>query len=130
MEAGNNKQRHKVVMALGTNKEQEANMDKATRLLEGTLTGTRQSHELWTEPIGMVSDRFLNKMISGYTDMTLNDLTRATKAIETSCGRTADGKRRGEVRMDIDIMAFDGERLHCDDWARGYVQALYDEINE
>lgn len=128
--AENSQQRHKVVLALGTNKEQKANMDKATRLLEETLTDIRQSRELWTEPIGMVSESFLNKMMSGYTYMSLADLTQATKAIEKRCGRTADSKSRGEVRMDIDIMGFDGERLHGDDWARNYIKTLHDEIKE
>lgn len=121
-------QRHKAIISLGSNHEQQANLDKALLRIGALLSDAKQSQQLWTMPIGICSDRFLNMMVSGYTSLTLNDFASATKAIEADCGRTVGDERNGRVRMDIDIMEFDGQRFHCDDWNREYINTLSKEI--
>jgi len=123
-------QRHKVILAIGSNCRQEENLRKATDRLERILTDSRWSKCLWTEPIGESTDLYLNVMVSGRTEVPLKELIAALKDIERDCGRNAEEQRRGTVRMDIDIMEFDGERMHLDDWQREYISTLYEEIKD
>lgn len=121
-------QRHKTILSLGSNHEPQANLNKALLKIGALLSDAKQSQRLWTMPIGISSDKFLNMMVSGYTSLTLNDFTSATKVIEADCGRTADDERKGCVMLDIDIMEFDGQRFHSDDWNREYINTLSKEI--
>lgn len=119
---------HTTILALGSNHEQAANMLKATAMLGKLMTRMRQSRCILTEPIGVSANRYLNAMVAGETMLTLADFKTALKRIEGLCGRNAEEQRQGIIRMDIDIMEFDGRRMHLDDWQREYIDTLYKEI--
>lgn len=120
--------RHKTIIAIGSNYEQDHNVDEASARLKLILSDVRCSKRLWTEPIGIVSDKFLNRVISGYTLLPLEQLTDTLKTIEQECGRSEKSQRHGVIPMDIDILEFDGNRLHEDDWSREYIKELSKEI--
>ncbi len=42
--------------------------------------------------------------------------------IERDHGRTPEDKSRGIVKIDIDLLCYDGELLKPEDWQRGYVR--------
>lgn len=121
-------QRHKTIIAIGSNYGQQQNLSTACERLGEVLCGMVKSRSLWTEPIGIISDRFLNIMVSGWTAMSLDELVGTAKLIERDCGRTDEEQRKGLIRIDIDIMEFDGIRLHLQDWSRGYINTLLKEI--
>ncbi len=55
------------MIALGSNVDQEVHIQKAKKWLEATFEDMTLGTSLWTEPIGMSSDRFLNMLGVGYT---------------------------------------------------------------
>lgn len=120
--------KHNVIIALGTNTDREQNICYAIRQIEQMVTDITCSNKLWTKPIGLTSDKFINMLITGNCSMDLATLTQATKQIEHNCGRTTDDIKSGIVRLDIDILEYDNTKLHSDDWKRDYMQVLLKDI--
>lgn len=119
---------HEVIIALGTNTWHAANMLKAMTLLEDVMSGMKYSKELWTEPIGMTSGMFLNKLAKGYCRLEIEELHRRMKDIEHKCGRSEEEKRNGIVKIDIDILKYDDTICHAEDWKREYIKTLMKEL--
>lgn len=122
------KKLHQVTLALGSNCEQERSLSAACARLTALVAVERTSRRMWTEPIGPSPDRYLNMMVRGRTALDREELRRALKAVERECGRARKGEAGGEVRADIDIMEYDGERTRPADWERGYIKELSKEI--
>lgn len=120
--------RHNVTLALGSNHGQETNLSAACARLEGVVDIEAKSRRMWTEPIGQSPDRYLNMMLKGTTTLSKDQLRAALKMIERDCGRTDGGGNGGVVEVDIDIMEYDGQRMHRDDWSREYIKELSKEI--
>ncbi len=120
--------RHQVIIALGSNTDQRQNMEQARHLLGATLLNMRQSRAVWTMPIGIASDRFLNQLVTGQTVLDLPALETTLKEAERLLGRQPDESHRGIVRIDLDLLAFDSRRLRADDWNRDYIRTLLGEL--
>ncbi len=119
---------HKTILTIGSNHEPDANISRALSLLEEVVTDIRQSQTLRTEALDGAKGTFSNLMLSGYTTLSLEELTKITKDIERQCGRKRGGSCDGIVSMDIDIMDYDSQKLHTDDWQRDYIKTLIKEI--
>jgi len=122
------KEIHSIIIALGTNTEHEHNINKALCLLDDIVFDIKYSRKLWTSPIGIMSDMFLNMLVSGRCNLTLPELCNVIKSIETKCGRLDDDKKRGIVKIDIDILQYDNQKEHADDWQRKYIKTLIKEL--
>ncbi len=119
---------HKTILAIGSNHEPDANISRALSLLAEIVTDIHQSQTLQTEALDGAKGTFSNLMLSGNTGLSLEELTKATKDIERQCGRKHGGSCDGTISMDIDIMAYDGQKLHTDDWQRDYIKTLIKEV--
>ena len=97
-------------------------------MLGATLLNMRQSRAVWTMPIGIASDRFLNQLVTGQTVLDLPALETTLKEAERLLGRQPDESHRGIVRIDLDLLAFDSRRLRADDWNRDYIRTLLGEL--
>lgn len=122
------KHNHIVIIALGTNTDHNRNMDKVMGFLCSIMGNVRCSRRMWTEPIGMTSGMFLNMLVSGSCILSLQELKMKIKSMERECGRTTEEQRNGIVRMDIDILKYDNETEHTDDWNREYIKELIKEL--
>ena len=76
--------RVKIVIALGSNVDQEAHILKAKKWLEATFEDMTFGTSLWTEPIGLSSDKFLNTLGVGYTNVNMERTLLANKSISTA----------------------------------------------
>lgn len=119
----------RVILALGTNVNQERNMRHVMRLLADTWRDIKFTTPEWTQPIGMASDLFYNRLAYAEMEETLEELTEKAKRMERLCGDTEAERSRNRVHMDIDILMYGDDRLHTDDWQRDYVQELMKEID-
>lgn len=113
-----------LVIALGSNFDQERNVSFAMEELRKSFPGMVFSKMLWTEPIGIVSDRFVNALGKTSTSMSQQQVTCVLKDIERKCGRCQEDKARNIVKLDLDLMLYGGERLKEVDWNRDYFQQL------
>lgn len=116
-------------MALGSNCDQEKNIGKAMDMLQELFDGNVKFTRLvWTEPVGIKSDKFINCLACVYTLSNYDSINQSLKNIEYACGRNKTDKTRNIVRMDIDILMFGNEKHHDDDWSRTYIKELINEI--
>ena len=115
---------HKTIIAIGSNCDQDANISKAIDGLKMVVGGIRQSQIVQTKAVGGAVGVFKNAMLAGQTRLSLDELTQSVKRIERECGRKPDDKERGVIAVDIDIMEYDGVKLHIADWQRDYIKAL------
>lgn len=123
----NNK--NKIVIALGSNVNQQSNIDLAIAMLGQALPGLVMTRRMWTDPIGMDSDRFLNVLGMAYTELSHDQVERTLKSIESQCGRCRRVGQLDVVQIDIDLLLYAGRRYHENDWARPYVRELVAELD-
>jgi len=118
----------KIVIALGSNFKQEDHIERAKASLEATFDDMVFGNAIWTEPIGMSSDKFLNTLGVGYTNVSKERTLMALRNIEHKCGRRTAESRKGIISIDLDLLLFGSERLHEADWDRGYMKNLFQQL--
>lgn len=120
-----------LIIALGCNSDHEACMEKAkktvSRFFENNIVFTKM---IWTLPVGIKSDKFLNCLALTRTELDFRQTEKALKQIEAECGDTKADRSRNIIRMDIDILLFGDMRFHIEDWKRDYVKELIREFAE
>jgi 2-amino-4-hydroxy-6-hydroxymethyldihydropteridine diphosphokinase len=67
-------------------------------------------------------------LVRGKTELGYDLLTRKLKDIELLLGRTPEERAQGLVRIDLDVLEYDGIRHHLRDWERPYVQDLLPQL--
>ncbi len=116
------------VVGMGTNSRQDEMMARAKELMEKEFQVVAFSHEAYTDPIGISSDKFLNCLALISTSLSADDVNRRLKAIETACGNTSALRRKHVVRMDLDLLLYGSIRLHTADWQRPYVAEMMADL--
>ena len=121
---------HEVVISLAANRFQKRNLSKARSRLALLLHEPRYSSEMWTTPMGSHkrADVYLNQLVGATTQLSLGELTEQLKSIELAFGRNDAKRQLGIVPIDLDVLLYDGERLHLADWERPYTQTLIKEL--
>ncbi len=118
----------KLIVAIGSNYDQKENVDFGKKKLKSILGDTVYfSREVWTHPVGIKSDNFLNCICVAETHHTPGQLRSAFKRIEKQCGRCIKNNREGKITLDLDILQYGDEKFHTDDWKRDYVTKLIDD---
>ena len=120
--------RHKIVIALGSNHRPMVHIRQAREGLSQLINIDRFSRNLWTEAIGIISPRFLNCMAIGTTELSEHELLQTLKTLEQQCGDSRLERQAGRVHLDVDLLRYDDEDYHPNDWKRGYIITLYQEI--
>lgn len=119
-----------IIIAIGSNFFQRKNIEYAKMQLYGMLCDDIVfSKDVWTQPIGINTDLFLNCICIATTKHNYNQIQNALKRVEKKCGRSLKNDRMGHIMLDLDILKFDGERFHEKDWEREYVSELIEDIN-
>lgn len=119
-----------ILISLGSCYGQRSNIEYAKHQLCTILNeGEVFSKDLWTTPIGIDSDMFLNCLCKATTAHSLHQIEKALKSIEKKCGRSLKNDRLGHINLDLDILSYDGTRYHNGDWDREYVAELLDDIH-
>ena len=114
----------RILIALGSNHEQEKNVAFAMERLHSFFPGISFSRMLWTEPIGIASDRFVNALALADTDKEQEEVEQ----VEKECGRSREEKMRNIIRLDLDLLQWGTVRLREQDWERDYIRLLLQEM--
>lgn len=120
------KTKHRCIICLGSNTESEYYMNCAEEILTDLFPGMRWGEIVETAPEGTETvTPYLNRAAVIETYMTFEEVNRLFKDIEKKCGRTPDGKQRGVIPLDIDLLIFDMKIVKPADIKKDYVrQAL------
>ena len=119
----------KLVVAFGSNFEPKINIAKAKQRLSSVFETIKFSSEIWTDPINIKSEKFINCIAIAETSSDLNSVLHNLKEIEDECGNTIQKRKSGKVTMDVDILKYGDVIMHEDDWKRPYIIQLLKELN-
>ena len=72
-----------------------------------------------TDTIGGRGLWYMNRLLRAKTSLSPDQLTTLLKQIEQETQRT-----KQHVTIDLDLMQYDQQRYHLDDWERLYIQRL------
>lgn len=101
----------KITLAIGSNILQERNVAEAQSRLRLLLPGIVFGEALWTTPVGIQSDRFLNLLAYADTPLALDKLQEGLKAIEHEMGDSHENHQQGRVIIDLDVAEYDGRTV-------------------
>ena len=118
---------HEVIISLGSNENQEANLAKAREQLTQLMTEVHFTSAIWTEPENSTRKApYLNQLCKGTTAFGEGLLCEVLKETEKRIGRIKN--EDGIVVIDLDLLAYDGQRHHLRDWKRDFVKNLLNEL--
>ena len=115
---------HEVLISLAANCDHKKNLCEARRRLAQVLCSSCYTPEIWTDPVGGATGKYLNQLVKGNTDLDSDTLQVTLKQMEHDMGRTPADRRQGIVRIDLDLLEYNGCRYHQRDWDRPYVSNL------
>ena len=99
------------------------------RLTEVLGGEQRYSTVLRTEPVNFPSPQpFTNQVAQVATDLSAEEIRRQLKSLEREAGRKPGDKSCGIVRLDLDLLCFDGRVLKPQDWHRQDVVSALEEL--
>lgn len=126
------KTRTKIIIAIGSNRNQEENVLKAHEHLRWMFKNCLFGPRMWTEPIGLEnSDKFLNQVMMGETICSKKSVLAALRCVEQGCGRKIRGPlRKVDVPLDLDLLLYGDEKLHESEWERDYIQSSISYLEE
>ena len=108
-----------VLIALGSNYHQGAHIQWASQRLATLLADVTLSRILWTPDIQGRGLWYMNRLLHAQTTLSPTLLTTLLKQIEQETQRT-----KQYVTIDLDLMQYDNQRYHLEDWQRPYIQNL------
>ncbi|MBQ9203067.1 MAG: 2-amino-4-hydroxy-6-hydroxymethyldihydropteridine diphosphokinase [Prevotella sp.] len=114
---------HRVIISIGSCHLPTAHMPWAAERLSSLLGNIRFSRMLWTADIKDTGIWYMNRLCAAATTLSVDQLTQALKNMETETNRQA-----GRITIDLDLMSYDDERYHLNDWPRPYIQQLLNDI--
>ena len=113
----------KCFIGLGSNERTAAQLLAAQSDLRRSFPGIVFSRLVRTAPVGFgFAPHVLQSGGLLTTPLTASQVRECLKKIERDHGRTPDDKARGIVKIDIDLLCYDGEVLKPQDWQRGDVR--------
>lgn len=117
---------HRIILSIGTNFNRESNAKLVKEIISEAFHKVQFSEELLTNPVGdVLSDKkYLNFLACGFTEDESEQIVAKTKQMETQCGNTEFLRKEGKIAMDIDLLKYDNQRFHENDWSRDYVKKL------
>jgi 2-amino-4-hydroxy-6-hydroxymethyldihydropteridine diphosphokinase len=117
-----------LIVALGSNNNQTNNLERAVSIIKSMFNDAEFSSNMWTNPIGIESDMFLNKLAKFSTKYNLSEILKVLKQVEKDCGNTQNDRDNNIIPMDIDILQYGDKKMHEKDWERPYVRHLMSEL--
>ena len=124
-----NQQTHYILLALGSNVAAELHIEQARARLSAVFPQLRFSRSLITPAIGIVSPPFINCLAEGYCSVPLEGVLVTLKDIEAQMGSVSEERKKGIVKIEIELLQFDDRKRKADDWSRDYIQLLLNELS-
>lgn len=105
-------------------------MMRARNLLTKELEGIRFTRMLTMPAYDKPKEGvFYSNMLATFsTELNETTLITLLKKFELELDDTPELRKSGTVMMDIDLLQYDEERRHTDDWQRAYIKQLMEEL--
>jgi 2-amino-4-hydroxy-6-hydroxymethyldihydropteridine diphosphokinase len=119
---------NKVLIAIGSNYDAESRIEDVRVLLQDSFGEVVFSPTMQTKDVNMEGPDFINLVAVFHTNLSYQQVNALFKKLQTDCGNSEEARRRNEVAMDLDILAFNNRLYHLNDWKRPYIQQLVAKI--
>lgn len=122
----------RIVLSVGSNSgDRNKNVSTALRRLSEILGGDASVSDIYETPDahGGVC-RYMNAVMAGYTELTIEECDRFCKLIETEAGRDNECRKRGEVPVDVDIVVWDGKVVRERDYRQNFFTIGFGQIQD
>lgn len=114
---------HSCLLCLGSNFERHAHIAQARQSLVHHFPGIRFGEEMETEAIGSgFLSPFTNQLARFSTLLSAEEVRTILKSIEKENGRLPEDKTQGIVKLDIDLLMYDGQILKPKDMEKDFVR--------
>lgn len=120
------------LLSLGSNDAPEASLEQARMLLTHRFPSLRWGAAKQTEPIGMPPGTpwFVNQVGALYTSLSSIEVRLILKEMEKLIGQTPEGKAKGLIRIDIDLLCYNGTVLKEKEYNYPCIRSLINELLE
>ena len=125
--------KHVFYIGMGSNVPEAAILLENARVGLTTLSNGEAlfSTPISTEPVDFLwPAQFTNQVARLTTTMSMGEIKASLKQLERDAGRRRGDKQRGIVRLDLDLLAVDGNVLRPSDWQRPYIRQGVDELEQ
>lgn len=120
---------HTIIIGIGSNCHPSENLRRAEERLTALFHDCVWSPFITTEPVGISSEPFINGLLQASTSFEESEINRLLKETESLLGRNPADKQNGKVIIDLDLMAFDGQRRHERNWLFPFQEQLLKALN-
>jgi len=120
------------LLSLGSNDAPEVSLEQARKLLEQRFQSLHWGAAKKTEPIGMPAGTpwFINQVASLYTSLSSDEVRSVLKEMEKFIGQTPEAKAKGVIRIDIDLLCYNGKVLKEKEYNYPCIRSLINELLE
>ena len=118
----------RIIVSIGSNTEQCKNINYAKKKLNDYFHDMKYSSAIWTNPIDITSEQFLNCLGIAETNLKIDEIIDILKQIEISCGSSHEEHNQGIVKIDLDLLLYGNTKFHILDWERLYIRELLKEL--
>lgn len=114
------------MFSVGCNTDRDAQMARVAGRLREAFPGVRLSDVVVSAAYGQPdgAEPYANMLAEVDTLMSQDEVVDSLKGLEREMGDSAGLRAGGCVMMDLDLLEYDGRRLHAEDWQRPYVRTL------
>ena len=112
-----------VLISIGCNINRDKQIKKVRECLSGIFPDIHFTRSL-TSPACPGDGVYSNMLAELKTELPEQDLVTRLKQLEQEMGDSAEQRKLGKVMMDLDILRYNNEKRHEDDWERHYIKKL------
>lgn len=111
----------KVIISLGSNLNQEKNIQRAREILSHLIPDAEFTEPVWTDPIAEPDrpkgeNQYLNCLVEGHIHMSERSLLARLKQMEMSLGDNHANHVKGKVSIDLDLIQYGDHKLRDIIW--------------
>lgn len=120
---------HSCTIGMGSNTpDREEQIQSAVNYLK-TLLNDLAVSEIYESPAYNGKDKpYLNAVVHGYTDRSIDCINNRLKSWEEKQGRTPEMRAEGKVPIDLDLVIWCGRIMRQADFERHYFNVGYREL--
>ena len=112
-----------VLISIGCNINRDKQIKKVRKCLSGIFPDIHFTRSL-TSPACPGDGVYSNMLAELKTELPEQDLVTRLKQLEQEMGDSAEQRKLGQVMMDLDILRYNNDKRHEDDWERHYIKRL------
>lgn len=111
----------KVIISLGSNTNQEANIQRAREILSHLIPDATFTDPEWTEPVPEKdrpagTRKYLNCLVDGHVHLSEKSVIAKLKQLEQTMGDNHENHVKGIVNIDLDLIQYGDHKVRDIIW--------------